>query len=128
MRLKHFFTFILFLSFGIVSNAQQATTVKSTEISGLLKKDGKWVILDVRTPDEFKAGHLQGAINIDIRQTDALNKIDQLDHSAKYIVYCRTNHRSQVAVDHMVQSGFKVVYQMTDGFNGWMENSLKIQK
>jgi phage shock protein E len=94
----------------------------------MLQKDKKMIILDVRTADEFKEGHLKGAINIDIRQPEAFSKIDKLDHNAKYLVHCRTNHRSKTAVDHMIQSGFKTVYQMMDGYTGWVANNLEVQK
>jgi phage shock protein E len=109
-------------------HAQSAIGIKSAEANAMLKKDSKIVILDVRTADEFNAGHLKGAINIDIRQPDALSKIDKLDHKAKYIVHCRTNRRSQTAVDHMVKNGFKTVYQMMDGYAGWTENNLETKK
>ena len=128
MNLKHLFTIILFASFAMLAGAQQVIPIKSTDVQAQLKKDKNWVILDVRTADEFKEGHIKGAINIDIKQSDALTKIDKLDHNAKYIVHCRTNHRSKIAVDHMAQSGFKTVYQMIDGWNGWLENNLEVQK
>jgi len=128
MSFKHFFTIIVFASFAIFASAQQVIQIQSTEVQQQLKKDNSWVILDVRTADEFKEGHIKGAINIDIRQPDALNKIDKLNHNAKYLVHCRTNHRSKIAVDHMAQSGFKTVYQMTDGWNGWSQNNLPVGK
>lgn len=108
--------------------AQQAKQVNSPEVKLMLQKDKKLVVLDVRTPEEFKAGHIKGAINIDIKQPNALVNIDKLDHKAKYIVHCRTNHRSQIAVEHMMQSGFKNVYQMMDGFTGWSQNNLPVEK
>jgi rhodanese-related sulfurtransferase len=109
-------------------NAQNKIEVNSKEVNSMLQKNKKLVILDVRTADEFNAGHIQGAINIDIRQPNSLNTIDKLDHNAQYIVHCRTNHRSGIAVEHMVQSGFKTVYQMMDGFNGWIQNGLPVKK
>ena len=118
---------LLFTSFSAI-NAQSKVEVNSTEANTMLQKDKKLIILDVRTADEFKEGHLKGAINIDIRKPDALSKIDKLDHNAKYLVHCRTNHRSKIAVDHMVQSGFKMVYQMMDGYAGWAANNLAIEK
>lgn len=123
--MKTFFTTILLLFSFIALNAQ-IKEVNSKEVASMIKKDNKWVVLDVRTADEFNARHIKGAINIDIRQPDALRKIDKLDRNARYIVHCRTNHRSKIAVDHMVQSGFKTVYQMMDGMNGWDENKLPV--
>ena len=122
---------LLLLSFfsSVISlNAKSKMDVNSKEVSLMLQKDTKLIVLDVRTVEEFRDGHIKGALNIDIRQPDALAKIDKLDHNANYIVHCRTNHRSKIAVDHMIQSGFKSIYQMMDGFMGWSQNSLPIEK
>ena len=126
MKLKHILAFIFLTLFAFSINAQQVTPINSTDVQAKLKKEKNWVILDVRTAEEFKDGHIKGAINIDIKQSDALAKIDKLDHNAKYIVHCRTNHRSKIAVDHMAQSGFKTVYQMMDGYSGWAANNLPV--
>jgi len=119
---------VLFLLLSSSINAQTRTEVNSKQASVLIQKDSKLIVLDVRTPEEFKEGHIKGAINIDIRQEDAFSKIDKLNKNAKYLVYCRTNHRSGMAVDHMMQSGFRNVTQMMDGFPGWAANKLAVQK
>ena len=119
---------ILVLSSFIGVQAQNKIEVNSKQVSTLLQKDKKLVVLDVRTAEEFNEGHIKGAVNIDIRQSDAFSKIDKLNRKATYIVHCRTNHRSGIAVDHMMQSGFKNVYQMMDGFPGWAANKLPVQK
>ena len=129
MKIIYFIPLFAFLvsSFTTI-NAQNKIEVNSKEVNTMLQKDKKLVVLDVRTTDEFKDGHIKGAINIDIKQPDALAKIDKLDHNAKYVVHCRTSHRSKIAVDHMVQSGFKTVYQMMDGSTGWFQNGLPVVK
>lgn len=109
-------------------HAQQIKPVNSNQVNTMLQKEKDWVVLDVRTPEEFKAGHIKGAVNIDIRQTDAFAKLDKLNHKAKYIVHCRTSHRSKVAVDYMAKKGFTTVYQMMDGMNGWNEQGLAVVK
>ena len=108
--------------------AQNKIEVNSKEVNAMLQKDKKLIVLDVRTVEEYQEGHIKGAVNIDIRLTDAFSKIDKLDHNAKYIVHCRSNHRSKTAVDHMLQSGFKNVYQMMDGIIGWNQNNLPVTK
>ena len=128
MKTKVLLSLLLIISMTSLSQAQQLKQVKSIDAVKMVKADSKLIILDVRTADEYKEGHIKGAINIDIRQNDALAKIDKLDHGAKYIVHCRTNHRSKTAVDHMMVSGFKNIYQMTDGFSGWSENGLPVAK
>ena len=128
MKTRILITLIAMFVFVPFIHAQEIKQINSPEVNTMLQKDKKLVVLDVRTPYEFNAGHIKGAINIDIKQADALSKIDKLDHNAKYIVHCRTNHRSNIAVDHMAQSGFKNLYQMTDGFNGWSQNNLPFVK
>ena len=119
---------ILMISITAFLEAQTKKEVNSKEVSVLLQKDPNVVVLDVRTADEFKEGHIKGAINIDIRADDAFARIDKLNHKVDYIVYCRTHHRSGLAVEHMIQSGFKKVYQLMDGFPGWLENKFPVQK
>jgi len=119
---------ILLVSMTAFLEAQTKKEVNSKVVSVVLQKDRSLVVLDVRTADEFKEGHIIGALNIDIRREDAFARIDKLNRNVSYIVYCRTNHRSGMAVDHMMKSGFKKMYQMMDGFPGWVENKLPVQK
>ena len=118
---------LLFCSFATIT-AQTKVGVNSKQVNSMLQKDKKWIVLDVRSAEEFNSGHIKGALNIDIRQPDAFSKIDKLNKNAKYIVHCRTNHRSGMAVEHMMQSGFKNIYQMMDGWSGWLTNNLPVQK
>ncbi len=124
---KNILIVIFILSSAFMLNAQ-IKTLNSTDVNDMLKKNHDFVILDVRTEKEFSSGHIKGAINIDIRQSDAFDKIDKLDHKAKYIVYCRTNRRSKAAVDYMADKGFINIFHMMDGFAGWAENGLPIEK
>lgn len=67
------------------------------------------VIIDVRTPEEFAEGHLEGAVNIDIYAEDFAQQIAALDPSGNYAVYCRSGNRSGQAVSFMQGEGFKSV-------------------
>ena len=118
---------LLFCSFTTIT-AQTKVEVNSKQVNSMLQKDKKWIVLDVRSAEEFNSGHIKGALNIDIRQPDAFSKIDKLNKNAKYIVHCRTNHRSGMAVEPMMQSGFKKSYQKMDGWSGWLTNNLPVQK
>jgi rhodanese-related sulfurtransferase len=129
MQTKILSLIITIMAFGSgMANAQKVIQNNSTEIFQLLNKNKSIVILDVRTPQEFAAGHLKGAVNIDIYQDNFYSRIDKLDKKATYMVYCRTNNRSGVTVTYMKQKGFAVVYQMMDGFPGWAYNKLPYEK
>ena len=128
MKLKILLPILMLLLASSSGLSAQRTQLNSPEIKEVLKKNKAIVILDVRTAEEFAAGHLKGAQNMDIRQQDAYSKLDKLNHQTTYLVYCRTNHRSGMAVDYMMQKGFKNVYQMMDGFPGWAANNFAYEK
>jgi len=108
--------------------AQDVQKMGSKDAGQVLEKNVTIIILDVRTAEEFKAGHVKGAKNIDINAPDFKEKIEKLDKKASYLVYCRTNHRSSAAVEYMTKQGFTNIYQMMDGFLGWSVNHLPNEK
>lgn len=122
--------FILMLSIlGFMGcTAQNGSSIDSKEAYGLIKADSNITILDVRTAKEFADGHVAGAVNIDVNQTDFTQKIDELDRSKTYIVYCRSGRRSSKAVGIMSAKGFKNLYNVSDGFVGWNKNGLPFEK
>ena len=122
--------FILMLSIlGFIGcTAQKGSSIDSKEAYRLIKADANIAILDVRTAKEFADGHVAGAVNIDVNQTDFAQKIDELDRSKTYIVYCRLGIRSRKAVGIMSAKGFKNLYNVSDGFAGWSKNGLPFEK
>ena len=63
-------------------------------------------VIDVRTPEEFASGHLDGALNIDIQGSTFASEIGALDKSANYVIYCRSGNRAGQAVTYMQDNGF----------------------
>jgi phage shock protein E len=63
-------------------------------------------VIDVRTPDEYAEGHLDGAVNIDVQAADFAERIAELPTDAEYTVYCRTGSRAGAAVAQMTTLGF----------------------
>ena len=79
-------------------------------------------IIDVRTPAEFSAGHLEGAQNIDVQSASFDQQIASLDKNANYVVYCRSGNRSAAAVAKMETAGFTNV-QDAGGLNEASEST-----
>ncbi len=75
----------------------------------LNQKNSSDVLFDVRTPEEFNAGHIKGAINFNISTLDVINRIKKLDKTKTYILYCRSGGRSQMAAMLMAQNGLNVI-------------------
>lgn len=71
--------------------------------------DAGVVIIDVRSPEEFMAGHLDGALNYNVEDGTLAEQLVGLDPSANYIVYCRSGRRSAIAADMMRNAGFESV-------------------
>lgn len=76
-------------------------------------------IVDVRTPEEFAQGHIEGAVNIPVEYADFTDQVSQLDADGTYAVYCRSGNRSQTAVDQMSAVGINGIYELESGTNGW---------
>ena len=87
---------------------------------------GEAVILDVRTPQEFAAGHLDGAINIDVEAADFASRVSGLDESAETLVYCRTGNRSGVATDEMADLGFTDLSDLQGGIEAWTADGQQV--
>lgn len=85
------------------TSTEAVRTVAAAEAVGML--DTRTVI-DVRTPEEFAAGHVAGAVNIDVEASDFGTKIAALDPEDPYLVYCRSGRRSAIAADAMAEAGF----------------------
>ncbi len=83
-----------------------------------------FVVLDVRTADEFASGHIAGAINVDYYATDFKDQLGKLDKSKGYLVYCRTGARSAQAVQIMLAGGFQKLWNMTGGITAWTADGL----
>jgi rhodanese-related sulfurtransferase len=75
-------------------------------------------VIDVRTPDEFAASHLDGAINIDLEGGQFSTLIEALPKNEAYLVYCRSGRRSALAAQTMVNAGFTNVRDM-GGIADW---------
>ena len=81
----------------------------------------KAVFIDVRTAQEFDAGHIPGAVLIDVNSDSFDEMIKMLDKNAVYVVYCRSGIRSARASERINSFGIKNVYNVSGGFNAWQE-------
>ena len=103
------------------SSAGVATTLRHLDTKAFAEaaRQQGAVLLDVRTPAEFAAGHLAGAKNLDVQATTFATQLAALDKTARYVVYCRTGHRSTVAGQQMLAAGFTKVVDLAGGITAW---------
>lgn len=73
-------------------------------------------IVDVRTPQEYVEGAIEGAVNINIYDADFEVKIQKLDPNKPVYIYCRSGARSQTAANKMVALGFTEIIDLKGGY------------
>lgn len=102
--------------------AAAPATVKKVSLKEFdaMRAEGDTVVLDVRTPREFNAGHVPGAVNVDWHARDFADQVGKLDKSKRYVLHCLGGVRSKAASRKMAEMGFT---QLCDYSGGWMEYS-----
>jgi len=102
--------------------------VNVKEFQQLISKDGIQLI-DVRTPDEFKAGHIKNAKLINFYDSNFKEQsIKILDKNKPVFLYCRSGGRSAKSAKIYKEAGFTKVYNLLGGFNAWSSSKKEIEK
>ena len=91
-------------------------------------KEKKVIVLDVRTPQEFAAGHIAGSTNLNLRSPDFEKRINEWDKNQAYIVHCARGVRSAAACEKMKGLQFKALYDFSGGFEAWTKAGKKVEK
>lgn len=125
MRKIIFLIIVLSLSVFALAEENIFTNISANQAERLLK-DKNIVVLDIRTKEEFDAGYIKGAVNIDYYKPDFKSKLNTLDKNKTYFVYCRSGRRSGNAEQIFVELGFKKVYNLEKGINEWIANKKEL--
>jgi rhodanese-related sulfurtransferase len=94
--------------------------LSQSEWTEKLNSDKNAIIIDVRTEDEWNEGIIPGAILNDIYKGQGfIYRLEELDKSKNYFVYCKAGGRSAQACSIMNQMGFENTYNLLGGFMNW---------
>ena len=107
---------ILLVLFWIVQ-PPKVEVLEKPKYQALVEKG--YIIIDVRTPEEYAEGHIQGALNINVKSESFVTEIENLSKSDTLLVYCRSGRRSLYAAQVMVSFGFQKIYDLEGGFLNW---------
>lgn len=100
-------------------------TVDTEQFESLLAMENV-TLLDVRTAEEFAAGHIDGAINIDVNNTDFISRVKETITPGNTVaVYCRSGRRSANAASIMAKHGYKPV-NLNGGIEAWKKQQKPI--
>ena len=114
--MKKIFAAITFLLLITACSSDSYQDVTIDEAKDLIDT-GTVEVLDVRTPEEFAAGHIPGAKLVPLQVLDSM--LSELDKDQKYVVVCRSGNRSTEASGILAESGFKNIFNMNGGMNEW---------
>lgn len=123
-----YFLLLLFLAScgGAASeNKSNDTILPVEEYAKAIKTDTTSFIIDVRTPEEYAEGHIDGAVLMNVMDDEAfVAGVDTLSKKHTYYIYCRSGRRSQKASGLMSERSLKVV-DLQGGYNAWQEAEKK---
>ena len=108
---------------------EPTTTIEVKAASDLVAGNENAVILDVRTPLEYQASHIPGAINVNVQDETFADMVTALDPQKTYVVHCTKNPadgRSSRALETLKSLGFKNLYSLEGGYVAWKEAELPL--
>ena len=126
---RHMFRLLALLMLVLLAVPAQARDISVQDAAALLQNPPQGlVILDVRTPAEFREGHLPGAVNMDYFGGPFETQVQSLPKTAPVLLYCRTGNRSGSAYDIMTKAGIGNILHMHEGIIKWQQLGLPQEK
>lgn len=110
------------------AEAQESGVVAVTaeKAKALLSKKDRPIVIDLRTEDEYKEGHLEGARQIDFRSDTFREELSKLDKGKAYLFHCKSGGRSTQSLAIWKELGFTKLYHLDSGILGWKEAGGKV--
>jgi phage shock protein E len=111
---------------GAVFAGETAPIDQAALLKRIEAKDTSLLIVDVRTPEEFAAGHVPGAINIP--HTSFPARTSELPSNKDVVVYCATGIRAEKAATSLRENGFTRLLHLQGDMTGWVESKRPVEK
>lgn len=106
--------------------AAGVVNLNSTQAKQIIAKNPKTVLLDVRTPEEYREARLRGAKLIPLNELE--RRVNEIPRDKPLLVYCAVGARSDSAARLLASKGFKEIYHMSDGIVGWYKKGFPIER
>jgi phage shock protein E len=92
------------------------------------EKSENQTIIDIRTPQEYGQGYIEGAININYFDRSFLDQVSEFDKNKPIFIYCRSGNRTSSASKKLLKLGFTEVYDLQGGIISWARDKNEIVK
>jgi thioredoxin 1 len=130
MKLSLYLIAICTISFSIISCSQNTKAtiqlLNAVDFKNAIEKTPDNIVLDVRTSEEYAAGHLPNAININVLDKDFSSQINNLEKSKAVFVYCKVGGRSADAVKILAKNKFTNIIDLKGGIMAWQANKFEV--
>jgi rhodanese-related sulfurtransferase len=103
---------------ALSSSQVTVPTIAVRDLQTLVKKKTYFLLVDVRQPEEFNQGHIEGAVLMPL--TNLPNSYRQIPRGIKLVVYCRSGHRSAQAVSFLRAQGYAKAVSLSGGYTAWL--------
>jgi rhodanese-related sulfurtransferase len=107
--------------------ATKTERLKPADFEQVIARDGV-IVLDVRTPAEFKTRHLKGAVLADVKSQTFEKQVAGLDKTKPYAVYCAMGPRSTRACELLRKAGFTQLYELDGGILAWEKAGKPVER
>jgi len=104
--------------------------INTEEVNALIQENNdnpNFVILDVRTPEEYLSGHIENAVNLDYYSNTFGNNLDELDKNKTYLIYCRSGRCSENTLNIMKELDFREAYNCWVGLTNGNRKDFQLQ-
>ena len=114
------FFFLLLIYSCQIFDSSEINVISDAQFNEI--QDSDYILVDVRTVEEYESGHIQDAVNFDFYSESFQNDILTLDKSSSIILYCRTQNRSTKTANYLKENGYKEITVIAGGITSWVKN------
>ena len=118
--LRFFLFSLLFVYSCQTFESKEISVISDAQFTEI--QDTDYILVDVRTTEEYESGHIQNAVNFDFYSESFQKEILSLDKSASIILYCRTQNRSTKTANYLKENGYKEITVLEGGITSWVKN------
>ena len=114
------FFFLLLIYSCQIFDSSEINVISDAQFNEI--QDSDYILVDVRTVEEYESGHIQDAINFDFYSESFQKEILSLKKNSSIILYCRTQNRSTKAANFLKENGYKEISVIEGGITSWVKN------
>ena len=125
--MKKLVTVMIIIVFTVaIAFAAAVKPLSVKDAKALIDKTPNLIILDVRTPDEYKQARMKNSILIP--DYELQKRVNEVPKNHPILVICAVGARSKPASEFLVSKGYKEVYHINDGLVGWYRAGMPLER